>query len=175
MHDMPLNKASSLLSSYFGYEVRIEDATPLVQWANTTAYRLKLQHPRQNGSCPDTAIMKGPYEGYDASYLAMWRPAWRLAQDYVNLRFFHEIGAGQYVPTLCAYDPQAGFILMQDLGEMDLHKFERNRFFGHVVGDLWHQHVILSNQTPALLTSTAADLTLSSWISSDCWKVRLRQ
>ncbi len=241
MHDMPLNKASSLLSSYFGYEVRIEDATPLVQWANTTAYRLKLQHPRQNGSCPDTAIMKGPYEGYDASYLAMWRPAWRLAQDYVNLRFFHEVGAGQYVPTLYAYDPQAGFILMQDLGEMDLHKFltdptssnawntivgvaqalghlhgvalphafefpplalslvpgfepvfraqalteeenyenllvidrhfggsnspdpvheyaeftqrfsERNRFFGHVAGDLWHQHVILSKSNPCFV------------------------
>ncbi len=104
-----------------GVSGSITGLQPLAQWQNPTAFRIFLDGP----DTPGSLIVKHIPNFQDGSVCKPWNPRWKVAQDYVNLSFLHEVGAGQFTPKLYGYSFERNKVAIQDLGRVSLRDIEK--------------------------------------------------
>lgn len=65
-----------------------------------------------------------------------WQPRWKLAQDYVNLCFLQEMGAGAFAPQVYGYSQEQNMLAIEDVGQISLRAIEKISEIG-TNKDLW--------------------------------------
>ena len=126
-----LNEIEAFLAS-LGFDGPLAGFQPLVQWDKPTAFRVVFKP----GASPRSMIVKHVpcFEGTSVS--DRWQPRWKVAQDYVNLCFLQEMGAGAFAPQVYGYSQERNMLAIEDLGQTSLHALEEISEIG-THADLW--------------------------------------
>ena len=56
----------------------------------------------------------------DTSVADLWRPRWKVAQDYINLCFLEEVTAGVFAPRVYGYSKEQNMLAIEDVGQTSL-------------------------------------------------------
>jgi len=126
-----LTEIESFLAS-LGFDGPLAGLQPLVQWERPTAFRVVFKP----GASPRSMIVKHIPDFKSTSVADRWQPRWKVAQDYVNLCFLQEMGAGAFAPQVYGYSQEQNMLAIEDVGQTSLRAIEEISEIG-TNEDLW--------------------------------------
>ena len=107
-----LTEIESFLAS-LGFDGPLAGFQPLVQWERPTAFRVVFKP----GASPRSMIVKHIPDFKGTSVSDRWQPRWKVAQDYINLCFLQEMGAGAFAPQVYGYSQEQNMLAIEDLAD----------------------------------------------------------
>lgn len=111
-----LSAVQAALARKWGGSVQVTPVKVFAEHAHVQ--RLRVEHPP--AGAPATLILKRAREGYDPQIEDTFSPAGLLFNDWASLEFVHELfGDNAPAPKLYAADRTAGWLALEDLGDVD--------------------------------------------------------
>jgi hypothetical protein len=110
-----LTEITSFLAG-IGFDKRIEGLQPLTQWQRPTAFRVFFGP----GASLRSVVVKHIPDFQDTLVADLWRPRWKVAQDYINLCFLEKVTTGGFAPRVYGYSQERNMLAIEDVGQTSL-------------------------------------------------------